>query len=335
MPRYPIVTVCLGVFLVPSTGAPALESAGTSLTASKCLGPTPEEVYFDEELLVLYMDHVAVVVIEAHTSPEPFTNGSPPRLAVQVVRSLKGDLRAGPASAIWAPPPWGGCQIGPQFAEAHRQWRETPLDAPAIGTTWIVSGRTRDGDLRFSPRCRYPHSDTIERKVKFVLEQGAAWYAAVPSSRAELEAVQLEDQKAEAAADLESLCAKATDIVIGDPGSRSNYLGNHVEVFYDCKRLLDSRPPEQRDQRPCVRADALFECRTMAQLRSTRTRDFVPVIAFLRTSDHETLDIPPQAVPNTDPRTFVFADPVNGILRATPERIERVKATLAKQAKAR
>ncbi len=316
--------------------ATALPTYGVS--ASELLpvrGGSREQLFGPEELLIDDYSHVLVAKIEALTTPGPFTNGHAPSVSLQVLKSMKGAFEERTLTAAWAPFPHDVDWVGPGAREAIRAWSERPMDAPDVGSTWLIAGTFEDGHFRVSPVCRYPHSEKVERQVRFVLAEGPAWLkkAKEEGGSQHFKEIREADLKVEHSADLDRLVAVSTDIIVGKPQGAEMGLGSYTILFYDSERLLDSRQESERTDRPCIGVDARFAARRMALLRwAGACAPAGAIIAFIRTSDHD-IEIPDAARPSRDPRPLVFADAANGMICATPERIERVKALIAARSK--
>jgi hypothetical protein len=327
---------CLGVILLPVLMLAAVAGESTRTTAlagwERAGGGTPEHLLSEEDLLARYYSHVLVVEVRSLAAPGPFSNGAPPRPVLQVIRSLKGEIGER-INSIWAPMPHDIDYTGGDSLARLAQWNAQPLSAPEPGSRWIIAGRLNGDSLTVSPCCRYPFSESVERKVLFVLKEAPAWFkrweAEQAQSRADLRPA---DQRLELSADLERLCAASTDIVLGKPGVIEPGLGSYALLVHESEHLLDSRPPAERKDEPVVAVDGLFEAGRMIDLRSNRDPDAESrYLFFLRPAGDQTQGV---IRARCDPRAFIFADPDNGMIRATPERLERVKRIVVKRAEA-
>ena len=68
-----------------------------------------------------------VVATVREVSPEPWTHGNPPRVALEVHDVLRGDAKADRSRALWAPPPhdidYGPVEDNPRY----KTWAARPM----------------------------------------------------------------------------------------------------------------------------------------------------------------------------------------------------------------
>lgn len=123
------------------------------------------------------IERTAYDVILVHIekiSHQDATNGNPPVVDLTVLECLRGNIPAGPLTAVWSPPPhsidWGdGVHEPPELAG----WRALPLPGPTPGDRMILvldPGEGTEG-RRISPAGRYPLTDATKKEVLEALKK--------------------------------------------------------------------------------------------------------------------------------------------------------------------
>lgn len=286
---------------------------------------------------------VYIVTVDAPPNPGPFTNENSPEVKARVEGALKGEAADGPTTIVWKGWATDDETVGARHVANEAAWRSKPIVPPEAGSRWIIMAQYPGAAISTVPGDRVPYSPDFERRVKYVLEAGPAWFAE-EAKRGRGIAAERADAQAELAADLEKLCAASTDIIIAHHSERRTGMGSCLDSYDDVERLLDSRPADPQPPSRAVWADARFDARRMVSQRLDRAskaaRDVPPkerralargqrFIVFLRASDDTSIEDSTVSAPDLDRRTFVYADNTNGLLLATPERIESVRKILA------
>jgi len=120
--------------------------------------------YFPPEHLARRAGFAIAVVYVTRSTPSG-TFGRPPRVELQVFRTLGGDLPRGRVNALWNAPPSGIDWSGPSADAYRRQWSARPLAAPDVGRVYIALIRTDrgpDGLITLEPALRELWSDAGE-----------------------------------------------------------------------------------------------------------------------------------------------------------------------------
>lgn len=132
-------------------------------------GGSPEQLMSDEELVPRYAVALVATVTSASDAASA-TNGSPPRVGLEVQERLRGDVPAA-LCAVWRPRPHDVDWSGEGAKEARDRWAREPCPPPAIGAKLILFGELSEGTFLVSPRCRFPVTDEKLAWVKKLLEK--------------------------------------------------------------------------------------------------------------------------------------------------------------------
>lgn len=301
---------------------------GSGATA---LGDDFEILVGEERLICTICSHVLVVELESLETEGPFTRGNPPRVRLRMIKQLKGQCEER-IGAVWLPGRHDGFVARPNHPEVIADPQSLEMQAPSLGNRWLVAGSFEQGRLVVSPRFRYLHSDAMESQTRYVLEHGPAWFKGWGDDSEESAAArQAADAEAERGVDLERLCEVSTDIVLARRYSRQPGFGSEFLMLRDFERLLESPRADAQELLWSIAVDARFDARSMLRVRSSAlTSKAASCLVFFKASE------PPRdnalaPMPGFDPRHLVFVDPTNGMLEATPDRVEKVRQFLSRR----
>ena len=162
--RSPLFRSLLSLALVAT---PLLARADGPRSGSAAAGISALE-YFPPEHLARRAGFAIAVVYVTRSTPGG-TFGRPPKVEVQVFRTLAGqlplDLPRGRVNALWNAPPSGIDWSGPSADAYRRQWSARPLAAPEVGRVYIAligTDRGTDGLIAIEPALRELWSDAGE-----------------------------------------------------------------------------------------------------------------------------------------------------------------------------
>lgn len=117
---------------------------------------------------------VHVVTVKRLLNPSPPLNGNPPRVSVQVEKTLRGKALEEDTVLIWLPferdtPDWN-CDT--KCREDHMNaWARSPAPAPPAGERFLVCVVQKRKDLVVPAHCRFPATDANLKAVETALSQ--------------------------------------------------------------------------------------------------------------------------------------------------------------------
>lgn len=283
---------------------------------SAIAGDPPHNVTTDEDLWA-DDDREAYAVEIASDDPGTGTNADHPDVTLRIVETLRGQAREGDEiAAKWMPVPCG-VEVLRDTAKIAA-WQSSKLPVPAKGSRWLVISYAlkTERPFRAPGRARYEWTEenrarcltfTIgwQERLQKRAEEAKAHAAALAKRKEEDPAVQEK-------VDIADAVSKSTYIVVG---KLEIHLGTSVMVKVE-ERLRGSGDPG---------AIRIIAPRDEDAALTIEARAGTRVIAFLHGQNHATCG----AV------SLKPVGGVNGMLTATPERLEKVREALGIEAPAK
>lgn len=294
--------------------------------AAALAGGSMEQLLGDEDLLGDWRRDVYVVKVKS-VEDKGCTNSNPPKVVLVVKEALQGDAKAGDElEALWMPVQHDIDTTGRE-AELER-WNAKPLAGPKAGTELLVMSQNleRGGPFLVSFRCRYePTEKVLEWARGAVLkdwkERRAKAEALAAAEARALENAVKADREAQAKSDVKAMAKEADEVFVAETWVTATKIeGERIVEFYRVEWLRGGPlPPDWTGkQRVFAQGDESIEAVFMTR------RGFGKLLVFIRKGD---------ADPKKTWRERTLVGGAAGILEATAERLEAVRAVLAEREK--
>ncbi len=298
----------------------------------------------DQLVYTLGQDLVVATILGGDTAG---TNQAPPRVRVRVEERLFGKAASGTIDVRWGPEPLSmPCMTGEE--ENIRRWESTALVSPPVGSRWILGVQYRQRLLGWDnmPRGRWPYSDSL---LTYFAHETPLW----PERLDELRRLRAQDRRRgriedqlrrrrervdyvrrerqwlarerrlEAETDLVRLVNMSSEVAVGR-WSGQGYAWDWYGTFTVSRWLRCSQDSARAGPLQVfvgAPADpAAIRWDEVSRSRPGMIAGGQPAIVFLRKARAPLTGMPPTL--------YRFAEPVMGLMLATPRDVRRVTRAL-------